>query len=165
MSELLIVNTGGTFNKRYREIEGDLAVPADELALEGMLVHFRGNVDYRLIGLIHKDSLEMNEADRALLARRINEEAHARILVVHGTDTLHQSAAFLEAQCPGRRIVLTGAMRPAAFADSDAMMNFAMSYGFLMADRAPGVFIGLHGLVRPHGQISKDRMAGVFRAC
>lgn len=163
MSDLLIVNTGGTFNKRYREIEGDLVVPADELALEAMLVHFRGNVDYRLIGPIHKDSLEMSEADRALLARRIDEEAAARVLVVHGTDTLHLSAAYLETHCPGRRIVLTGAMRPAAFADSDAAMNFAMSYGFLMADTAPGVFIGLHGLVRPHGQIAKDRAAGVFR--
>lgn len=163
MSDVLVINTGGTFNKRYDEISGELFVPADERAVEAVLAEFRGNPRLRLLGLVHKDSLEMTEADREAIARAIGEAAERRVLVVHGTDSMHLSAAHLAAACPGRRIILTGAMKPYAYDRQEAAVNLGLSMGWLMADDAPGVFIGMHGLVLEHARIVKDRANGVFR--
>ncbi|MFZ5580019.1 MAG: asparaginase domain-containing protein [Pseudomonadota bacterium] len=164
MADILLINTGGTFNKRYDEIRGELYVAADEQALEAILAEFRGNLDVRLLGLLHKDSLEMTDTDRALIAGRIRAAEESRVLVVHGTDTMHLSAAYLATRCPDRRIVLTGAMKPYAYAPQEASMNLALCIGWLGAATTPGVFIGMHGLVLPYTDIAKDREHGVFRS-
>ncbi len=163
MTDMLLINTGGTFNKRYDEISGELFVPADERAVEAVLAEFRSNLAIRLLGLIHKDSLEMTEDDRETIAQAILDVPERKVLIVHGTDTMHLTAAHLATRCPGRRIVLTGAMKPYACDRQEAAMNLALSTGWLQADDAPGVAIGMHGLVRPHDRIAKDRQCGVFR--
>lgn len=164
MADILLINTGGTFNKRYDEIMGELYVPADELAVESILAELRGNLAIRLAGLVHKDSLEMDDADREQVAQAILAGTEHRVLVVHGTDTMHLTAAHLEARCPGRRIVLTGAMKPYACDRQEAAVNLALSLGWLIAGEGDGVHIGMHGLVRPHAGLVKDRANGVFRA-
>ena len=164
MPDVLVINTGGTFNKRYDEISGELFVPADERAVTDVLAEFRGNLAIRLLGLLHKDSLEMTEGDRDALARAILEAPERRVLIVHGTDTMHLSAARLATACPGRRIVLTGAMKPHAYDRQEAAVNLGLSMGWLMAAEDAGVFIGMHGLVRDYAHIVKDRAHGVFRA-
>jgi L-asparaginase len=160
--KLLVVNVGGTFNKRYREVQGDLVVPRDDGAVEAVLAAFRGNVDACVRGVVHKDSLEMDCGDREAVAAVIHAHPGVPALVVHGTDTLHMTAEHLARTCPGRRIVLTGSMVPYAFDPREACTNFGMSWGFLLAAQTPGVFVGMHGLVLPHGAIRKDRARGVF---
>lgn len=162
---VLVLNTGGTLNKRYDPIRGELFVPQDNQAVESILAVLQGNVACRIQGLLYKDSLDMNEQDRASMARAILEADEARVLVVHGTDTMHLSAAHVAQACPKKRIVLTGAMLPYAFGVQEAAMNVALSLGWLLADDAPGVYIGMHGLVLPYTQIAKDRQNGVFRTC
>ena len=164
MSEILLLNTGGTFNKRYDPIRGELFVPEDNQAVESVLGEFRGNVACRVQGILYKDSLEMTDLDRAVMAQTLLEADEARVLVVHGTDTMHLSAAYLARACPDKRIVLTGAMVPYALGVQEAVMNFAQSLGWLLAGDAPGVYIGMHGLVLPYAHIAKDRQNGVFRA-
>jgi L-asparaginase len=164
MADILILNTGGTFNKRYDEIRGELFVPQDEQAVEAILAELRGNLDFRLVGLIHKDSLEMDDDDREQIAQTILAAEERKILIVHGTDTMHMTAAHLAACCPTRRIVLTGAMKPYAYDRQEAAVNLALSLGWLIAGEEDGVHIGMHGLVRPHAGIVKDRVRGVFRA-
>ncbi len=164
MADILILNTGGTFNKRYDEIGGELYVPADDRAVEAILEELRGNLDVRLLGLLHKDSLAMDEGDREQIAQAILQAPERKVLVVHGTDTMHLTAAHLQRRCTGRRIVLTGAMKPYACDAQEAAVNLAFSLGWLVAAEEPGVFIGMHGLVRPPGAIVKDRARGVFRA-
>jgi L-asparaginase len=163
MSTVLVINTGGTFNKRYDPVTGQLFVPDDTRAVSAILAEFHGNLAYRLLSVLHKDSLDMNADDRALLARTIESAHEHKILIVHGTDTMHLSAQYLEAQCAGRRIVLTGAMLPYAYDRQEATVNLALSLGWLMAGEEAGVFIGMHGLVHPHAQIVKNREQGVFR--
>ena len=97
------------------------------------------------------------------MARAILAADETCVLVVHGTDTMHLSAAHLAQACPKKRIVLTGAMLPYALSVQEAAMNVALSLGWLLADDAPGVYIGMHGLVLPYTQIAKDRQKGVFR--
>ncbi|OYY73324.1 MAG: hypothetical protein B7Y40_10100 [Gammaproteobacteria bacterium 28-57-27] len=164
MSDVLVLNTGGTFNKRYDPIKGELFVPQDNHAVEAIVAEFHGNLSCRIQGLLYKDSLEMNEQDRAVMTQAILDADETRVLVVHGTDTMHLSAACLAQACPAKRIVLTGAMLPYALGAQEAVTNFALSLGWLLAGYAPGVCIGMHGLVLPHAQIVKDRQNGVFRA-
>ena len=161
---VLVLNTGGTFNKRYDPLRGELFVPEDDLAVETLLAEFRGNLAYRVLGLLYKDSLAMTDADREYLAHQINAATERHVLVIHGTDTLSLSAAHFAKMCPDRRIVLTGAMVPHAFEPREAALNFALGMGYLLAGDAPGVFIAMHGLVLPHAQMAKDRQNGVFRA-
>lgn len=164
MADILILNTGGTFNKRYDELSGELFVPRDEQAVEAILTELRGNLDFRLVGLIHKDSLEMDDDDREQIAQTILAAKEHKVLIVHGTDTMHLTAAHLAARCPTRRIVLTGAMKPYAYERQEAAVNFALSLGWLIAGEGEGVHIGMHGLVRPYAKMMKDRLRGVFRA-
>ncbi len=164
MAGVLVINTGGTFSKRYDELSGALFVPTDESAIEAIVGEFRGNLDLRVLGLVHKDSLHMTADDRERIARAIAAAGERKVLIVHGTDTMHLTAEHLERGCPGRRIVLTGAMKPYAYDRQEAAVNLALGVGWLMAADEAGVFIGMHGLVRPHAQIIKDRANGVFRA-
>lgn len=164
MADILVINTGGTFNKRYDEISGELYVPADESAIEAILAEFRGNLDVRVLGVVHKDSLAMTEVDREQIARAILEASERKVLIVHGTDTMHLTGDYLEQVCPDRHVVLTGAMKPYAYERQEAAVNLALSLGWLMANEEAGVYIGMHGLVRPHAAIVKDRVNGVFRA-
>ena len=164
MADILVINTGGTFNKRYDEISGELYVPSDESAIDAILAEFRGNLDVRVLGLVHKDSLAMTGADRGLIARAILDASEHAVLIVHGTDTMHLTAGYLDQICRGRRIVLTGAMKPYAYDRQEAAVNLALSLGWLMASEEAGVYIGMHGLVRSQASIVKDRVNGVFRA-
>jgi len=164
MADILILNTGGTFNKRYDEITGELFVPADDQAVASILAELRGNLAFRLVGLVYKDSLEMDDTDREQIARAILSAEERKVLIVHGTDTMHLTATHLKTRCPGRRIVLTGAMKPYAYDRQEAAVNLALSLGWLIAGEDVGVYVGMHGLVRPHAGIVKDRVNGVFRA-
>lgn len=165
---ILVLNTGGTLNKRYDPIRGELFVPQDNQAVESILAVLQGNVACRIQGMLFKDSLDMDEQDRASMAQAILAADENRVLLVHGTDTMHLSAAHLAQACSekrvGKRIVLTGAMLPYAFGAQEAAMNVALSLGWLLADDAPGVYIGMHGLVLPFTHIAKDREQGVFRS-
>ena len=161
--QILVLNTGGTLNKRYDPIRGELFVPQDNRAVESILAELQGNLAWRIEGLLYKDSLEMNDDDRACIAKSVQSAEETRVLLVHGTDTMHLSAAYLAKTCPNKRIVLTGAMLPYAFGVQEAAMNVALSLGWLITDDAPGVYIGMHGLVLPHTHIAKDRQKGVFR--
>jgi L-asparaginase len=162
MESLLIINTGGTFNKRYDPIAGELVVPEDDRAVAAAMAPMRGAA-YRVAGLLYKDSLQMDDADRAALCRAVQEAAEARIVVVHGTDTMDRSAAAVAEALPdgGKRVVFTGAMVPFSIDPVEATANLASAVtaaGYL----PPGVYIAMHGWVLPHDRIRKNRARGIF---
>ncbi|MFP4295338.1 MAG: asparaginase domain-containing protein [Halothiobacillaceae bacterium] len=159
----LLVNTGGTLNKRYDPLTGQLYVPGDQQAVDRLLAPFADNIPVRIAAPLHKDSLEMTDADRGAIARCISQAPGLPTLVIHGTDTMDRTAAFLSGALPERRIVLTGAMEPLAFGGLEATSNFSLGVGYLFASAESGVFIAMHGLVLPHDRIVKDRQQGVFR--
>ncbi|MBP6498083.1 MAG: asparaginase, partial [Campylobacteraceae bacterium] len=111
MQEILIINTGGTFNKIYNPLKGELEVPKDGIAPEAILRYFY-NTTYDLINLIHKDSLEMNEDDRILMMETIERSSASKVLIIHGTDTMDVTAQFLSLHVKHKVVVLTGAMVP-----------------------------------------------------
>lgn len=157
---MIIINTGGTFNKRYDPLTGELAVPFDNIAVEAILGRF--TYDVEVAGLLYKDSLEMTGEDRKMMADVILASEEKTFIIVHGTDTMHLSAAFLSELVPGRVVILTGAMVPFSIDPVEATANLAMALGFAEAGPEAGVYICMQGIVAPHDKIGKNRESGKF---
>lgn len=161
MEKILIINTGGTFNKRYNPLKGELEVPKDGIAPETIL-QFCHNTSYELLNLIHKDSLDMLDSDRDILVKTIQEKALKKVLIVHGTDTMDQSARYLAERLPEHIITLTGTMVPFSIEKVESTANFMMALGDVMRNEEKGVYIAMHGIVAPHASIYKNREKGIF---
>ncbi|WP_456391676.1 asparaginase domain-containing protein [Nitratifractor sp.] len=161
LPDITVFSTGGTFNKVYDPVSGKLEIDPEARALREISRRWHCAIEIR--PLLHKDSLEMNDADRRELAEAIEDSPHSKILVVHGTDTMDQSAAYLaETFGLSRQIVLTGAMVPYSIDPVEATANFASGLGWLLSGGTPGVHIAMHGLILPHERIVKERKIGYF---
>ncbi len=124
--KLHIITTGGTIDKIYFDAKSDYQVgePVIGELLEKMGVGFAFTVE----SAMRKDSLDMTDADRALI-RRLAGECHEEcVLITHGTDGMVATALALRG-LEGKRIVLTGALQPAAFTQSDAIFNIGCAIG------------------------------------
>ena len=163
MQDILIINTGGTFNKRYNPLKGELQVPDDSLALEGILKYFY-NLKYKIKNIIHKDSLDMNDIDRQEIVKTVQNSPNKKILIIHGTDTMDKTAKFLEQKIKDRCIVLTGAMVPFSINMVEATANIATAIGYILNCQNSGVYIAMHGLVDIHYRVFKNRDIGVFQS-
>jgi len=109
-----------------------------------------------------KDSLDIDEADRDVIARAISVAPESKIVITHGTDTMAQTAMDLAARGLDKTIVLAGAFMPARFSSSDGAFNVGMA--FAAAQTAPsGVYVAMNGSIFPAGGVVKDRAGGTFR--
>ena len=162
MNDLLIINTGGTFNKVYNPLNGELEVECEGKILRDL--HSKWLCDApEQINIIGKDSLEMTSQDRLELLLTINQSDKEKIIILHGTDTMHVTAKYLaESELSERQIVLTGAMVPYSIDPVEAAANYAAAVAFLQASSETGVFVSMNGLVRSHLDIRKDTKAGRF---
>jgi len=159
-----IINTGGTFNKRYDAIKGELYVPTDDKAVENAIASMKRGCEIKISGAIYKDSLHMDDADRGLLCEIITKVTEREIVIVHGTDTVDKSAKVLDdwfGELHEKRIVLTGAMIPFFIDPVEATANLVMAVSTVQFLN-PGVYIAMHGNVLPYDKIRKNRKIGVF---
>lgn len=157
---ILVLTTGGTIDKNYFDKLSQYQITDSaigELLEEGLV-----QLPHRIVELMRKDSLELTDDDRALIAETARTAPETRIVVTHGTDTMTDTARAL-AEIEGKTIVLTGALAPARFAQSDAGFNLGMA--FAAAQLAPpGVWIAMSGQVFDGLKVQKDRAAGKFVA-
>ncbi|MCH1570822.1 MAG: asparaginase [Longimicrobiales bacterium] len=153
--------TGGTFDKDYDEIRGTLDFR--DTHIPDMLAMARSRVDVRVRTLMMVDSLEMTEADRAVITQSCRDVPEPYIVITHGTDTMVETARVLAERVSGKTIVLTGAMIPIAFGSSDGLFNLG---GALTAVQVlpPGVYVIMNGCVFPWDNVKKNRETGVFEA-
>jgi len=156
---ICIFVTGGTFDKTYDEIRGQLAF--GETHLPEMLRLGRSRVEVSIRTLVMIDSLDMTDADRAAIVRACAECDQARIVVTHGTDTMVETAAAIARGVTGKTIVLTGAMIPYAFGSSDGLFNLGSALSFAQV-LAPGVYIAMNGQHFAWDKVRKNRETGVF---
>jgi L-asparaginase len=162
--KLLIINTGGTFTKQYSEIVGSLVVPKNNYSIKILTNEiFKNNVDFKIRGTIHKDSLEITSSDRKKLVLAIQNEEYTKIIIIHGTDTIDLSAKYLDEHIKDKEIILTGAIKPFSISQVEATANFAIAYGFLLNNQKNGIYISMHGIIEDHKNIYKDRQLGIFR--
>ena len=160
-SKITVINTGGTFNKRYNPLSGELEVPKDSLALDE-IISYCYNIDFDVLNIISKDSLEMSDDDRELIVKTIQDSKNKNIIIVHGTDTIDLTASFIDENIKDKTIVLTGAMLPISINKIEATLNFASAIGFLNANIKNGIYISMHGSVKNYKKLIKNREIGQF---
>ena len=159
--KITVINTGGTFNKRYNPIKGQLIVPDDNIALDKILKSCH-NVDIEVKNIVSKDSLDMTDLDRELITATIKDSESENIIIIHGTDTVDLTSAFLEKEINDKKIVFTGAMVPMSIEEVEATMNFSLALGFLSANVENGIYLAMHGVVVNHKNLKKDKSVGKF---
>ena len=159
LTEILFLTTGGTIDKVYFDKKSDYEVGRTIIGdlLEQALVRH----PYRVQELLHKDSLEITDADRQLIRDAVAAADNAQIVITHGTDTMTDTAAWL-ADVPGKTIVMTGSLSPARFADSDAMFNVGMAIAAVQS-LDQGVYIVMNGTVFPAADVEKNRAENRFQ--
>jgi L-asparaginase len=158
---MLILNSGGTFNKRYDALTGLLEVPYDNKAVETILETIK--IDYDLAGVIYKDSLDIDSNDRKMLANIIMESNDDTFVLIHGTDTMGITAEFLSEVFDDRVIVITGAMKPFEVDAIEASLNLGMAIGYANAQKDYGVYISMSGITLPWNKIEKNTEKGIFQ--
>lgn len=147
-----IFSCGGTIDKVYFDANSEYEVGEPQISE----IFRRANVtfEYSIESLMRKDSLDMTDADRALIRERITECPHQRFLITHGTDTMPETARSLLG-LTGKVIVLTGSMTPSRFESSDAEFNIGCAVGALHSKQS-GVFIAMNGGVFPGDRVRKN---------
>jgi L-asparaginase len=156
-----IIATGGTFDKHYDEISGTLGFSAGHLG--EALQRARLTLPPTLIELPFLDSLDMVDADRQRILASCRAEHAERIVIIHGTDTMRQTAEVLGTAALTKTIILTGAMIPYEIANSDALFNLGFAMGVAQV-LAHGVYVAMNGQIFPWDHVQKNRQAGIFES-
>ncbi len=160
MKNILIISTGGTFNKRYNPLNGELTIDATSKALYEIAAKWLST--FEIVNIIAKDSLDMDGKDRQLLLSTIRRSAYRKIIIVHGTDTMDITASFLADAKLEKCLVLTGAMVPYQVDPIEATANLASAYASLISCCRHGVYIAMNGAIGDYDTIEKDRIEGKF---
>jgi L-asparaginase len=151
--------TGGTFDKEYNELTGQLYFK--DTHLKDLLDMGRNQAPVEIRTLMLVDSLEMTNDDRELIAHQCQHCDEDRIVITHGTDTMSETAAYLAARVNEKTIVLTGAMIPIKFGSSDGLFNLGSALAFVQS-LTPGVYVAMNGRYFRWDNVRKNRQTGIF---
>ena len=156
---LRIIATGGTFDKHYNPLDGSLGF--GDSVLPEALTRARLAEPCEFQSLMAIDSLDMNDHHRQQIVSACQSASENRLVIVHGTDTMRETAAVIAAARLEKTIVLTGAMIPYRIDGSDAMFNLGSAITAARLSQ-PGVWIAMHAQVFAWNEVRKNRSAGVF---
>jgi L-asparaginase/archaeal Glu-tRNAGln amidotransferase subunit D len=154
-----IIATGGTFDKQYNPLDGTLGF--EKSHIPQMLEQGRVHAPFVFEALPLLDSLDMTDSDRERVLRSCQHAPEDKILIVHGTDTMQETALVLALASLEKTIVLTGAMIPYQIAGSDAFFNLGYAFGVARL-LEPDVYIAMNGRIFKWDDVRKDRLRGVF---
>ena len=154
-----IFATGGTFDKEYNEINGELFFKKTHLA--ELLDLGRSQLNVKIETLMMVDSLEMTEDSKKYIVEKCKEEKTDRIIITHGTDTMVETAALLPKWIKDKTIILTGAMIPIKFGSSDGLFNLGSALSFIQVID-PGVYITMNGRYFKWDNVKKNKKLGIF---
>jgi L-asparaginase len=155
---LKFFTAGGTIDKVYFDAKSEYEVGPPQIA--EILGDACVTLDYAIESVLCKDSLDMTDADRELLRRRIEADPSPRIVVTHGTDTMIETAKRLTG-IPDKTIVLTGSMQPARFRVTDAAFNVGAAISAAQC-LPPGVYIAINGRIFDPARSRKNREQNRF---
>lgn len=156
--KVAILTTGGTFDKVYFDANSEYSI--GDPCITSILDEGNVNSDYRIQSILKKDSLDITSKERQIIKNSVEECAEERIIIIHGTDTMVETAKSLE-DIKDKTIVLTGAMQPARFKKSDAIFNsgFALAAVQILEN---GVYITMNGMVFRSDNVKKNIDLGKF---
>jgi L-asparaginase len=151
--------TGGTFDKEYNELNGQLYFK--DTHMSDLLEMGRSKVAVEIRTLMMVDSLEMTEEDRELIVYQCNNADEDKIVITHGTDTMADTAKVLAQKVKDKTVILTGAMIPIKFGSSDGLFNLGSALAF--AQTLPhGVYVAMNGRYFNWDNVRKNKQTGVF---
>lgn len=151
--------TGGTFDKEYNEITGELYFK--DTHVREILDLGRSLLEVEIKKLMLVDSLNMTEKDRAKIVQHCTDTKSKHILITHGTDTMGNTAKVLAGHNIGKTIVLTGAMIPYKFGSSDGLFNLGCALAFVQA-LPHGVYVAMNGKCFRWDEVRKNKKSGRF---
>ncbi|MBT3392913.1 MAG: asparaginase [Elusimicrobiaceae bacterium] len=157
-----ILITGGTFDKEYNEINGELFFKKTHIKEMLELGRCKLNIKQQVIML--KDSLHMNTKDRQQILSACKSSKEKQIVITHGTDTMPETAKFLGknlASLKNKTIILTGAMIPYKFGSSDGLFNLGSALSFAQSMPA-NIYIAINGKIFNWDNVKKNKKAGRF---
>ena len=154
------ITTGVTIDKIYFDALSQFEV--GESVVQHILTDGLVDLEYDVVSLFQKDSLEIDDADRKVLRDYIETDDATHYVITHGTDTMPDTAAALS-NLEGKTIVLTGALTPARFRTTDAVFNVGMAVATVQVAE-PGVYIAMSGQVFEAGAVRKNRAENRFEA-
>jgi L-asparaginase len=161
-SNLVFLACGGTFEKVYLPQSGQLGF--DQSRLSDWLNTCRIAQSWRTETLMLIDSLDMAQEHRLKIAHHIQGLPETKLIVVHGTDTMVETAkTIMQHRRADQTVVLTGAMIPAALENSDAIFNLGLATAAAQT-KTPGVYIAMSGQVWPADRVQKNKALGVFES-
>jgi L-asparaginase len=159
MMSIRIFITGGTFDKEYNELNGQLYFK--DTHMSDLLELGRCRVPAEIRTLMMVDSLEMTEEDRELIIHQCNNCDETQIIITHGTDTMTETAKALAKKVKDKTIILTGAMIPIKFGSSDGLFNLGSALAFAQTLPA-GVYVAMNGRYFNWDNVWKNKQTGVF---
>ena len=154
-----IFATGGTFDKEYNEINGELFFKKTHLS--ELLELGRSQLDVQIETLMMVDSLDMTIESKKLIVQKCKEEKTNRIIITHGTDTMVDTAKLLAKSIKNKTIILTGAMIPIKFGSSDGLFNLGSALSFIQVID-PGIYITMNGRYFKWDNVRKNKKLGIF---
>lgn len=160
MQKILIISTGGTFNKVYDSLNGELIVDKTSKAVKEIASKWLGELE--IMNIIGKDSLEISNHDRLELLAIISRSEYHHIIIIHGTDTMDITASYLHDADLEKQIILTGAMVPYSINPVEATANLCSAYGYISALERSGIYIAMNGIIDTYEKVKKDKKLGKF---
>ncbi|MBK8699122.1 MAG: asparaginase [Saprospiraceae bacterium] len=162
MDQIQVFVTGGTFDKEYNFITGELYFK--DTHLPSMFDRGRCTLDIDVKTLMMVDSLEMTDADREIITYTCKNAKADKIIITHGTDTMVETASYLANTIADKTIVLTGAMIPYAFGtSSDGFFNLGSALAFVQV-LPKGIYVVMNGQFFDWNNVRKNRTTGYFES-
>jgi L-asparaginase len=151
--------TGGTFDKEYNELNGELFFKDSHVPEMLKLGRCKLQVDVRTLMMV--DSSSMDDSDREIILANVRKAKEDKIVITHGTDTMAETAAVLARGAENKTVVLTGAMIPYTFGSSDGLFNLGAALAF--AQTLPhGIYVSMNGRCFNWDNVRKNRQTGQF---
>jgi L-asparaginase len=158
--KIKLLITGGTIDKTYKELSGELSFTQTHII--EILNRGRSTVNIDSEVLFLKDSLEMNDKDRDLILSKCLECDEDKIIITHGTDTMVDTAQLLGDKIKDKTIVLFGSMIPYSVNNSDALFNLGGALSAVQ-NKKQGVYIAMNGQIFDFDKVKKNKKLGIFQ--
>ena len=155
---IAILTTGGTFDKIYFDANSEYSI--GDPCISSILDEGNVTSEFRIRSILKKDSLDINQKERELIKKSVIECEEEKIIIIHGTDTMVETAKFLE-EIKDKTIVLTGSMQPARFKKTDAIFNSGFAFAAVLS-LENGVYIAMNGKIFNSSNVRKNIDLGRF---
>ncbi len=159
--KITFIQTGGTIDKDYPKTRNGWAFEIGDPAIQRILEKINPTFTYEIITAFKKDSLEIDSSDRNHLLALIQKQSSTIFIITHGTDTLIKTGKFLEKNLNEKLVILTGALRPERFTNSDAALNIGTAIGAANI-LSKGIYIAMNGLIQTANSAKRDKKTDSF---